>query len=707
MSALPLRVLYVDCEPRLPPSIRKPLERAGIQVATAQDGAAALGLLHNGFCPEVLLAALDLPGMDGLALLQAVRTNPEWYGVSVVLLTDDQTNPDDWRRAMELGADGFLSRPLDATQMIATIRNRANRIAWQGRSARADPQMRLLAAGANGHAVPTLSHAARVGSGPATQPSESAGRPAGLGSDISSYWQVLRRRWSLIFVCTLWAVAIVMLISSLLTPIYAATATIRVAVASGGQVDWGAQALFTRLSNTYVEIARSRPVMDDLVARLGRQIEPSVEVKIVPETELLRITATDPDPALARDVANTLADIMAERSVLLYSGNAPTAREILAGQIEQARRDLDQAWADYNAALAASGQSDAANPAGTPVPSGALEALSRAVSLRQEIYADLLQRYESARINEQLLANAITVIEPAALPTRPATPNVPFNAVLGLVGGLTAGVVLSFVLESLSSKLRSVDEIRSMTDLPILGQVPLSPRRSLMQRDGSSPFMDACHALRVRLFLADEGDSGGTIMVTSPEPGTGKTTIASALAVAMAESGLQVALIDADLRLPNLHQVFGLSEHPGLYEVLTEQHAVGGALQSTSWPTLRVMTGGQPSGEVTSLMSQAAIQAFLAQLRECADHVVIDAPAYLSAAHTAILARHADRVLVIVGQDFTERGHLHRTLEQLAGIEANVAGLVINGASAPSPGSYYSRRTSRSKGSSNRIRVAP
>ena len=209
-------------------------------------------------------------------------------------------------------------------------------------------------------------------------------------------------------------------------------------------------------------------LQDDSDCRNNR----SVEVEIVPETELIRITASDPDPARARDIANTLASMMVEQSVQLYGGSAPTAREILEGQLAQAKADLDAAVSEYDSALR-SAQSLATVPAsGTPVPNPDAETLAHLISVRQQIYTDLLQKYETARTNEQLRANAITVFEPANLPQKPATPKVPLNAALGLVAGLAMGVILAFLFEGMDDTLRGIEDVQAMTTLPILSQIP-------------------------------------------------------------------------------------------------------------------------------------------------------------------------------------------------------------------------------------------
>ena len=171
--------------------------------------------------------------------------------------------------------------------------------------------------------------------------------------ELGTYLQVLWRCKWMIAACAIIASMVALGISLQLTPLYSGTATLRVASAPIGAADYISTYSITRLSNTYVEIATSDISLDEVAERLGLQKRPKVEVEVVPETELIAISASDPDPARARDIANTLANMMVEQSVQLYGGSAPTARKILEKQLKQAKADLDAAVSSYDAARSA------------------------------------------------------------------------------------------------------------------------------------------------------------------------------------------------------------------------------------------------------------------------------------------------------------------------------------------------------------------
>ncbi|HEX9115533.1 MAG TPA: Wzz/FepE/Etk N-terminal domain-containing protein, partial [Anaerolineae bacterium] len=259
----------------------------------------------------------------------------------------------------------------------------------------------------------------------------------GVDAELRGYLLTLwRHRWTII-ACACLASLVALAISLLLKPKYSATATLRMASSPAGVTDYISLPSITRLSNTLVEIATSDSTLDEVAKRLALAKRPAVKVQVVPETELIRITASDPSAATARDIANTLANLMVDQSSQLYSAGGPTARQILEGQLAQAKSDLDAAVAAYQAALEKSVRAlDPNTPALNLPESAELATLGRLISIRQQLYGDILQRYEAARLNEQLRANSVSISEAAALPPRPSSPRLPLNAALGLLAGL-------------------------------------------------------------------------------------------------------------------------------------------------------------------------------------------------------------------------------------------------------------------------------
>jgi succinoglycan biosynthesis transport protein ExoP len=516
--------------------------------------------------------------------------------------------------------------------------------------------------------------------------------------ELRTYLLVLWRYKWMIAVCAIIASMVALGISLQLTPVYSATATLRVASAPLGAGDYLSIYSLTRLSNTYVEIATSDISLNEVARRLGLQKQPSVQVEVVPETELITISASDPDPARARDIANTLASIMVEQSVQLYGGGAPTAREILENQLEQARADLDAAISEYQSALRA-----ATLPAsGTPIPGSHLETLAQIVGVRRDIYYDLLQNYEDAWTRDQLRANAITVSEPAYLPLSPATPRVPLSVALGLLAGLTTGVILAFVFEGMDDTLRGIEDVQAMTTLPILGQIPEGKRTLASLVDPTSPRagrllpMRAFHQLSARLLLSEATPKSTSFLITSPEPGAGKSTVAANLAMSLGGAGHRVVLVDMDLHRPRQHSIFNLPNGKGLSDFMCGKIQLDAALQHTQFPSLRVVTAGSSLDETSAeWLAPVKIEALVERLGHDGDYVLIDAPALLSVADPAVIASQADAVILVVARRGTERKHLRLALQQLAELNARIAGIVVNKVSMSRLYTYYGERSPR------------
>lgn len=519
--------------------------------------------------------------------------------------------------------------------------------------------------------------------------------------ELRTYLMVLWRYKGTIGACALIASIVALGISLLLTPLYEGTATLRVASTPIGAVDYISSASLTQLMNTYVEIATSDISLDAVAERLGLPKQPKVEVEVVPETELIQISASDADPARARDIANMLAGMIVEQGVKLYGGSAPTAREILEDQLKQAKADLDAAVSEYDAALRSLATPSESAAQHTPMSSAELATMERLVSIRQEIYGELLQRYENARINEQVRANAITLVEPAGLALRPSSPKLPLNTALGLVAGLATGVILAFLFESMDDTVRGVEDVRTMTTLPILCAVPdLKPRSSPKANrhfsgNGHLSPAPAFHQLRARLILSDDRPQATTILLTSPDPGAGKSTVVTNLALSLAEGGSRVVLIDMDVRRPRLHSILGLPNENGLSNFIRGESPLDEILQTTKHPNLLVATAGSDPDFPADWLVPEKIGELLGTLGKKGDYVLVDAPALLSVADPAILASQADAVILVVARRKTGRENLNMALQQLAELKAKVAGIVVNRVPDSGLYGYYAERSSR------------
>ncbi|HEY8432358.1 MAG TPA: CpsD/CapB family tyrosine-protein kinase [Sandaracinaceae bacterium] len=208
--------------------------------------------------------------------------------------------------------------------------------------------------------------------------------------------------------------------------------------------------------------------------------------------------------------------------------------------------------------------------------------------------------------------------------------------------------------------------------------------------DPASPAAEYLRAVKARIArtLAEQGHR--SLLVTSPGRGDGKTFVASNLALLLAaEVGTRVLLVDADLRRPRLHTLFGATRSPGLSEIGDGRLDWWTAVVTAPWNGLQVMPAGGPTSRPAETLNTPAARGFFAAAREAYDYVIIDAPPVLPVADAAVLAGHLDAVVMVTRQDHTPRQALVAAGEALA--RAHVLGVVLNAMEGRGPlrRSYY------------------
>jgi len=259
--------------------------------------------------------------------------------------------------------------------------------------------------------------------------------------ELRQYLAIIKRRKWIIILTTIITTAVVAVATFLAVPQYTSRTTLRVANVTDIN--------YTQLlMNTYSRIVTGGTVASQLREQLGMEGRLGLKVDLIPGTELMVISAERPDPVEAQAVARTTAEILAAQSREIYLGSGQSTTEILFQQLDQAETDLNESRALYDELLARS-----------PNDELGLATLLQSIILKERTYSTLLEQYEKARVSDALLANSVTVVEPAYLPNRPSSPRVPLNLALGLVIGLIGGTALAFLVENLDTRLYSGAQI--------------------------------------------------------------------------------------------------------------------------------------------------------------------------------------------------------------------------------------------------------
>jgi succinoglycan biosynthesis transport protein ExoP len=275
-----------------------------------------------------------------------------------------------------------------------------------------------------------------------------------------------------------------------------------------------------------------------------------------------------------------------------------------------------------------------------------------------------------------------TIVAPAQVPTDAASPNVLRNLAAGLILGLLLGIAVAILRRLLDTKIRNETDLEQVTDVPVLGVVPFDADAAahpvVIRDDPLSVRAEAVRRLRTNLQFVEAAQHARSVVVTSSIPGEGKSTAALNLAASLSDAGLNVVLVDADLRRPSLAGYVGIEGSVGLTTVLIGEANLDDVLQPWGDSSLRVLPSGQVPPNPSELLGSGAMADVLDQLTERFDMVVLDSPPLLPVTDGAILGRMAGTTLVVVGADRLHRSQLSAALESLTTAGVSVAGLVLN-----------------------------
>jgi tyrosine-protein kinase Etk/Wzc len=329
--------------------------------------------------------------------------------------------------------------------------------------------------------------------------------------------------------------------------------------------------------------------------------------------------------------------------------------------------------------------------------------LTRQLQVLEQAYMSLLSRLQDAQIREAAKLGNATIADVAVVPNRPVGPDLIRLITLAVLGGLGLGLGLTFLMEFMRTTVTSSEEIKHLLGVPVLSVVPEarigtepdSIMRLMTSRRGAA---EAIRTLRSNLrFLILRQSSDGkmqTFLVTSAVKGEGKSFISATLAIAFAQTGKRVVLIDADLRKPDLHRFFGLDGDVGLANVLRDAAPLESALLPTQLETLKLLPAGvlpkdSDAATPAELFSSEAMQHLLQRLKERFDIVLIDTPPMMAVTDPSILAPMTDGVLLVVELGHVSRSAIQEVKEQLELAQAKLLGVVINKASRKRGYDYY------------------
>jgi exopolysaccharide transport family protein len=336
--------------------------------------------------------------------------------------------------------------------------------------------------------------------------------------------------------------------------------------------------------------------------------------------------------------------------------------------------------------------------------------LKRDLDSYRQLYEGLMEKMKEAGVSAGLKSNNFRIVDVARVPNSPIEPNIPRNLAFAFMLGLTSGVGLAFVLEGLDNTVRTTEQAQMISGLAPLGMIPMGSRAT---RDGAnskrlviatskeavelvtqvrpqSQMAESYRALRTSLLLSNLGAPPKVIMITSALPQEGKTTTSINCAVVLAQKGVRVLLIDADLRRPSIHKTLGMGPRSGLSNVLTGSANLQQTItRSPILPNLSILPAGTPPPNPAELLASPNMRQVLEELRGQYDHIVVDTPPTLSVTDAVVLSPRADAIVLVIRSGQTTKQALRRSRDILMQVNAKVSGVLLNAVDLSSPDYYY------------------
>ncbi|MFN8129561.1 MAG: polysaccharide biosynthesis tyrosine autokinase [Candidatus Nanopelagicales bacterium] len=438
---------------------------------------------------------------------------------------------------------------------------------------------------------------------------------------LHDYLTILRRSWPVILIATIVGTLIALGLSLAMTPVYQATSQLFVSVKSAGAAgDAYTGGLFVQQRvKSYVDVVDSPAVLEPVIEELGLDstyigLASQVSATTPPNTVLLNVSATDTSPAQAAKIANAVA--------------ASYANEI--ARLEGAKTTMD----------------------GLPRLGG----------------------------NGNQTPVQATVIKPAEVPTAAIFPRTQLNVLLGALLGLLVGVGIAVLRFTLDTSVKSSEELEQSADSTTLGVVTFDPdaKTNPLVTLRGTPRAEAFRSIRTNLQYVDVDNPPRTVVITSSLLEEGKSTTACNLAIAVAQAGSKVLLLEADLRRPKVAEYLGVDGSRGLTDVLIAQATLDNTIIHWQRGLLDFLPAGAIPPNPSELLASHQMADLLAELAKRYDLVILDAPPLLPVTDAAILSTAADGAILVARHGTIKREQVADSADALRQVNARIFGTVLN-----------------------------
>ncbi len=343
--------------------------------------------------------------------------------------------------------------------------------------------------------------------------------------------------------------------------------------------------------------------------------------------------------------------------------------------------------------------------------------ISVTAGLAEDAYglAAAMQRLAPEVIQNIRASAQISVVDPVTMPMAPSGPKVILNTVIGGFAGLILSLAAIFLWEIIDINVKNAEDLKQRYHRPLLGEIPgyekqkrkrpvisrLILRKSALPEQSSTSeatqkfaVIEAYRALRTNLRYTLNKDGCKIILINSPVPMDGKTTVCANLGIVIAQTGARVLLLDCDLRRGRLHQLFSKKSNPGISEILSGIAGAGELIQSTVHENLDVITMGTIPPNPTELLMGYSMEELVRSQENYYDYILIDSPPVNVVSDVLSLIKLADGMIVVVRENATSHPNITKAMAKYELLGSNILGFVLNGTAAPmgnrSKSHYYS-----------------
>lgn len=504
--------------------------------------------------------------------------------------------------------------------------------------------------------------------------------------ELNKYIFPLRKWWWLVVASTLIATLFSSLSVLRQPTIYQAHTTLMIGTTisdpnpSSNELSLGQQ-----LAAAYADLANREIIRGATKNALGLNSLPEYIARALPNTQLIQITVNDTDPERAQRVANELAS-----QLILLSPMSPQSEERsrqefiherlnnLEAEIQNTEAEIEKLQGELTVAFSAQQINDLQDQ---------ISSLESKLNAMENNYGLLLANSQQGAIN------TLTIIAEAELPSSPIKAMKGLTILLAAAAGFILAVCEAFLLEYFNDSLKSPDEVENLFSAPILGHIfdqgdenqknarvgdgKREEKKLYTADDLRHPVAEAFRTLRTNLEMSQPNHPLKTILISSPDIGDGKTSVAGNLALSLAQRGKNVAVLDADLRRPSIHEFFGLPNDSGVVDLISDGKVISDVIQFKKDKKITVLTSGDTPSNPTEILSSSKMEQILSELRETADIVIIDGPPFF-VPDAMVMSAKVDGVLLVVRPGRTRKSLATGAQEQIKLAGANVIGVVLN-----------------------------